>query len=143
MRRRKRTGRYCPSRGSRYGDSFSPRASVLRHGMPYLWLKDCHVAALLAMTRNWDGFVWETDVFALCGRFFAVLLRIVFRTFRHHFPNVSFRKLLRFPAKPIRFVIARRARAPDAAIFDGTKRHLGTMHGKVRAMIYSWRLYNG
>ena len=26
------------------------RALVLRHGMPYLWLKDCHVAALLAMT---------------------------------------------------------------------------------------------
>ena len=38
----------------------------------------------------------------------------------HRFSNVSFRKLFRFPAKSTRFVIARRARAPDAAIFDET-----------------------
>ena len=31
-------------------DSFLLRAPVLYHGMPCLWLKDCHVAALLAMT---------------------------------------------------------------------------------------------
>ena len=38
----------------------------------------------------------------------------------HLFSNVSFRKLFRFPAKPISLVIARRARAPDAAILNGT-----------------------
>ena len=41
----------------------------------------------------------------------------------------SFRKLFRFSAKPTRFVIARRARAPDAAIFDGTICHPGTNYG--------------
>ena len=58
----------------------------------------------------------------------TVLLRIVFRTFRHHFPNVSFRKLFRFPAKPAIFVIARRAHAPDVAILNETKQHPGTKH---------------
>lgn len=72
----------------------------------------------------------------------AALLRIVFQTGNCSvFPQNL--KLFRFPAKPIKFVIARRARAPDAAIFDGTKRHPGTKHGKARAMIYSRRLYNG
>ena len=47
----------------------------------------------------------------------------------HRFSNVSFRKLLRFSAKPTKFVIARRARAPDAAIFDGTICHPGTNYG--------------
>ena len=47
----------------------------------------------------------------------------------HRLSNVSFRKLLRFPAKPTRFVIARRARAPDAAIFNGTICHPGTNYG--------------
>ena len=46
------------------------------------------------------------------------------------FLNVPFRKVFRFPAKPINFVIARRARAPDAAIFNGTRRNPGTQHGK-------------
>ena len=46
------------------------------------------------------------------------------------FSIVSFRKLFRFPAKPIRFVIARRARAPDAAILNGARRNPGTRHGK-------------
>ena len=32
--------------------SFLLRTPVLRHGMPYLRLSDCHVAALLAMTLN-------------------------------------------------------------------------------------------
>ena len=44
--------------------------------------------------------------------FCAVSLRIVFQTFIPEivpFSIVSFRKLLRFPAKPTRFVIARRA----------------------------------
>ena len=36
----------------------------------------------------------------------------------------------RFPAKPIRFVIARRARAPDAAIFDETICHSVTNYGR-------------
>ena len=59
----------------------------------------------------------------------AALLRIVFQTGNCSvFPQNL--KLFRFPAKPIKFVIARRARAPDAAIFDGTKRHPGTRHGK-------------
>ena len=44
-------------------DFFLFRAPVLRCGMPYLWLKDCRVAALLAMTRNCSGFVWKTDGF--------------------------------------------------------------------------------
>ena len=68
----------------------------------------------------------------------------------HRFSNVSssfFKrfvpKIAPFSSKPISFVIARRARAPDAAIFDGTICHPGTKHGKARAMIYSRRLYNG
>ena len=36
----------------------------------------------------------------------------------HRISIVSFRKLFRFPAKPTNFVIARRARAPDAAILN-------------------------
>jgi hypothetical protein len=78
------------------------RAPVLRHGMPRRSLKDCHVAALLAMTQNWNVFVWKTDVFCFMRSFFA-------RCCSAPFSNVSFRKLLRFPAKPTRFVIARRA----------------------------------
>ena len=54
--------------------------------------------------------------------FCAVLLRIVFQTFIPEivpFSIVSFRKSFRFPAKPNKFVIARRAHfAPDAAIFN-------------------------
>ena len=46
-------------------------APVLRYGMPYLWLKDCHVAALLAMTQNWNVFIWKTDVFHFLRLFFA------------------------------------------------------------------------
>ena len=38
-------------------------APVLRRGMPCLRLKDCHVAALLAMTRNCNVLFWKTDVF--------------------------------------------------------------------------------
>ena len=39
-------------------------------------------------------------------------------------------KPFRFPAKPIKFVIARRARAPDAAILNETKRHPETKYGE-------------
>ncbi len=57
-------------------------APVLRHGMPYLWLKDCHVATLLAMTQNRGIFV-QNGCFALyAGIFCVVLLHIVFQTFR-------------------------------------------------------------
>ena len=45
------------------------------------------------------------------------------------FSKVSFRKLFRFPAKPTRFVIARRARAPDAAIFNRTICHSVANYG--------------
>ena len=34
------------------------------------------------MTRNWDGFIWGTGVFALCGHFCAETLRTVFQAFR-------------------------------------------------------------
>jgi len=34
------------------------------------------------MTRNWDGFIWKTDVFLLCGHFCAETLRTVFQAFR-------------------------------------------------------------
>ena len=47
----------------------------------------------------------------------------------HRLSSVSFRKLFRFPANPTRFVIARRARAPDAAILNGTIRRPGTNYG--------------
>ncbi len=47
----------------------------------------------------------------------------------HRFSNVSFRKSFCFPAKPTRFVIARRARAPDAAIFNESTCHPGTNYG--------------
>ncbi len=76
-------------------------------------------------------------------RYITMSLRIVFRTFRHRFSNILFRKPFCFPTKPTSFVIARRARAPDAAILNGTRRHPGTRHGKARAMIYRRRLYNG
>ena len=64
--------------------------------------------------------------------FCAVSLRIVFQTFISEivpFSIVSFRKLFRFPAKPTRFVIARRARAPDAAIFNKTICHPEANYG--------------
>ena len=64
--------------------------------------------------------------------FCAVSLCIVFQTFIPEivpFSIVSFRKLFRFPAKPTRFVIARRACAPDAAIFNETICHPGTNYG--------------
>ena len=64
--------------------------------------------------------------------FCAVSLRIVFQAFISEivpFSIVSFRKLLRFPAKPVSLVIARRARAPDAAIFNESICHPGTNYG--------------
>jgi len=50
----------------------------------------------LAMTRNWDGFVWKTDVFCLMRPFCAVLLRIVFL-------NVSSSFFKRFVPKTVLF----------------------------------------
>ena len=47
----------------------------------------------------------------------------------HRLSNVSFWKSFRIPAKPIKFVIARRARAPDAAIFNESICHPGTNYG--------------
>ena len=77
----------------------------------------------LAMTQNWSVFVWKTDAFC-CMRSF---LRGVAS---YRFSNISFRKLPRFPARPTKFVIARRARAPDAAIFNGARRNPGTRRGR-------------
>ena len=55
----------------------------------------------------------QFSVIAASGAIFARYRSAPF--FKH-----SFRKSFRFPANPTRFVIARRARAPDAAIFDET-----------------------
>ena len=47
------------------------RTPVLCCGMPYLWLKDCHVAALLAMTQI-ETLLFEKQTFlAVCRRFRA------------------------------------------------------------------------
>ena len=82
---------------------------------------------------NLERFYLENGRFLFYAVIFcAVSLRTVFQTFIPEivpFSIVSFRKLFRFPAKPTRFVIARRARAPDAAIFDGTICHPGTNYG--------------
>ena len=61
--------------------------------------------------------------FVLCGRFLRGVVS-------HRFSNVSVRKLLWFTAKPIRFVIARRAPAPDAAIFDDAICHPETNYSE-------------
>ena len=63
----------------------------------------------------------------------AASRRIVFQTFRPGNHSVFPQKLkpFRFPANPIRFVIARRAHfAPDAAILNETKRHPETKYGE-------------
>ena len=64
--------------------SFLLRTPVLRHGMPCLWLKDCHGrAAAVAMTRNSGRFYLENRRFSFFAAiFYAVWLRIVFQTFR-------------------------------------------------------------
>ena len=60
----------------------------------------------------------------------AASRRIVFQT-GNCFVFPQNLKPFRFPAKPIRFVIARRAHfAPDAAIFNETKRHPETKYGE-------------
>ena len=64
-------------------------APVLRYGMPYLRLSDCHVAGLLAMTRKLGRFCLKTDVFYFCGYFLRGVAT-------HCLSNVSFRKLFRF-----------------------------------------------
>ena len=87
----------------------------------------------LAMTRKSGRFCLENGRFSFFAVVFcAVSLRIVFQTFIPEivpFSIVSFRKTFRFPAKPTSLVIARRARAPDAAIFDGTICHPVTNYG--------------
>ncbi len=66
---RNNTRRHNSPRVSYYVDHFSLSVPVLRHGMPCLRLKDCHVAALLVMTQNWNDFIWKTNVFVLGGLF--------------------------------------------------------------------------
>ena len=64
--------------------------------------------------------------------FCAVSLRTAFQTFRSGNCSVFPQNLkpFRFPAKPIKFVIARRAHfAPDAAIFDDAICHSVTNYG--------------
>ena len=91
--------------------------------MPYLWLKDCHVAALLAMTQNRGVFVWKRMFCAICGHFLRSVAAL-------RLSNVSFRKSFRFSAKPTDHVIARRAFSmPDAAILKLKAWHPGTKHG--------------
>ena len=67
--------------------------TVLRHGMPCLWLKDCHVAALLAMTQIWSVLVWKTDVLHFLRLFFVRCCSAPFfkRSFRKSFRFQTFR----------------------------------------------------
>ena len=88
----------------------------------------------LAMTQNWSVFVWKTDAFC-CMRSF---LRGVAS---YRFSNISFQKLLCFSERPTKFVIARRARAPDAAIFNGTRRNPGTKRGRPYIICGAYRLF--
>ena len=77
------------------------------------------------MTRNWDGFIWETGVFLLCGlsarrRSAPFFKRFVLKT-------------VSFFSKPYQICHCEEGAffAPDAAIFDGTRRHHGTKHGPI------------
>ena len=101
--------------------------------MPYLRLKDCRVAALLAMTRNWDGFIWETGVFALCGHFARCCSAPFFKRF--------VLKTASFSSKPDQICHCEEGAffAPNAAIFDGTRRHPGTEHGQSCAAKFGLR----
>ena len=88
----------------------------------------------LAMTRNWNVFIWKTDVFCFMRSFFARYCSA--SSFKR-----SFRKLLRFqsfrsgncsvfPQNPPDLSLrGGRIFAPDAAIFDGTICHPGTNYG--------------
>ena len=114
-------------------------------GIPFCFVLPCFVpgchasnfkiatAALRPRNDTKSGGLFGKRTFLFYAVVFcAVSLRIVFQTFIPEivpFSIVSFRKLLRFPAKPTRFVIARRARAPDAAIFDGTICHPEANYG--------------
>ena len=103
--------------------------------MPCLWLKDCHVAALLAMTQNWNVFIWITNVLHFLRLFFARYRPAPFfkRSFRKSFHFQTFRSgnCSVFPQNPPDLSLrGGRIFAPDAAIFDGTKRHLGTKYEK-------------
>ena len=74
------------------------------------------------MTQNWNVFIWKTDVFHFLRLFFARYRSASY--FKRFVPEI-----VRFPAKPTRFVIARRARAPDAAIFDDAICQPGSDYG--------------
>ena len=85
-----------------------------------------------------ERFCLETGTLRFMQPFFcAVLLRIVFQTFRSGNRSISQQNLSDLSLR------GGRNFAPDAAILNGTRRHPGTKHGKARAMIYSRRLYNG
>ena len=94
-------------------DSFLLRAPVLRHGMPRRSLKDCHVAALLAMTQNWGVFIWKTDVFCFMRSFFARCRSAPF--FKRFVPEIA-----PFSRKTNQICHCEEgaAFAPDAAIFN-------------------------
>ena len=96
------------------------------------------------MTQKLGRFCLKTDVFYFLRLFFArCCSALLFKRFVPKivpFSIVSFRKLLRFPAKPTRIVIARRARAPDAAIFDDAICHSETKYGCTeRNRTLEWR----
>ena len=104
-----RTGGFRrPSAGTEGQNSGCPpgflslSAPVPRCGMPYLRLKDCRAALRPRNDTKSGRFYLENN----CFLFYAVIFCTVAP---HRFSNASFRKLFRFPAKPTRFVIARRA----------------------------------
>ena len=68
--------------GSEFGDSvvFCSRASL--RDSTSITLRLPRPQGGLAMTRNWNGFVWKTDAFCCMRSFCAVSCRIVFQTFR-------------------------------------------------------------
>ena len=70
-----------------------------------------------------ERFYLENERFCFRRPFSHGITPLKFEIFRSENRSV-------FPAKPINFVIARRARAPDAAIFDGTFCHSATKYGR-------------
>ena len=105
-------------------DSFLLRAPVLRHGMPRRSLKDCHVAALLAMTQNWNVFIWITNVLHFLRLFFVRYCSAPF--FKCFIPEIA-----PFSRKTHQICHCEEGAilAPDAAFFDGTICHPGTNYG--------------
>ena len=65
----------------KFGDSVVFRSGAsLRDAIPSA-LRLPRPLCGLAMTQNWDGFIWKTGVFLLCSHFCAVLPRTVFKRF--------------------------------------------------------------